>query len=126
MAGSRHRAILIAATCAAGDACGFLFFAVDLQFWVAVAVATLGTGLLMVNFPALVAASTEYSGESRATGVDMMALSNQLGGVFGAAISGGLLATTGYVRIAYLCLGATVVSVLTAGLFARQLRIGSG
>ena len=126
VAGSRHRAILIAAICAAGGACGFLFFAVDLQFWVAVAVATLGTGLLMVNFPALVAASTEYSGESRATGVGMMALSNQSGGVFGAAISGGLLATTGYMGIAYLCLGATVVSVLTAGLFARQLRIGSG
>ena len=80
----------------------------------------------MVNFPALIAASTEYSGESRATGVGMMALSNQLGGVFGTAISGGLLAITGYVGIAYLCLGATVVSVLTAGLFARQLRIGSG
>ena len=126
VAGSRHRAVLIAATCAAGGACGFLFFAVDLQFWVAVAVATLGTGLLMVNFPALVAASTEYSGESRATGVGMMALSNQSGVVFGAAISGGLLATTGYVGIAYLCLGATVVSVLAAGLFARQLRIGSG
>ena len=126
VAGSRHRAVLIAAICAAGGACGFLFFAVDLQFWVAVAVATLGTGLLMVNFPALVAASTEHSGESRATGVGMMALSNQSGGVFGAAISGGLLATTGYVGIAYLCLGATVVSVLTAGLFARQLRIGSG
>ena len=126
VAGSRHRAVLIAATCAAGGACGFLFFAVDLQFWVAVAVATLGTGLLMVNFPALVAASTEYSGESRATGVGMMALSNQSGVVFGAAISGGLLATTGYVGIAYLCFGATVVSVLAAGLFARQWRIGSG
>ena len=35
VAGSRHRAVLIAATCAAGGACGFLFFAVDLQFWVA-------------------------------------------------------------------------------------------
>ena len=56
----------------------------------------------------------------------VMGLSNQLGGVFGAAISGVLLVSTGYEGIAYLCLGATVVSVLAAGLFARQLRIGSG
>ena len=56
----------------------------------------------------------------------MMALSNQLGGVLGAAIAGGLLASTGYAGIACLCLGATVVSVLAAGIFARQLRIGSG
>lgn len=126
LAGSRHRAILIAALCAAGGACGFLFFAVNLQFWAAVAVATLGTGFLSVNFPALVAASTEYSGESKSTGVGMMGLSNQLGGVFGAAISGGLLVGAGYAGIAYLCLGATVVSVLAALLFARQLRIGGG
>ena len=126
VAGSRHRAALITAFCAAGGACGFLFFAVDLQLWVAVAVATLGAGLLSVNFPALVAASTEHSGESKSTGVGMMGLTNQLGGVFGAAISGGLLATTGYQGIAYLCLGVTAVSVLTAGVFARQLRIGRG
>ncbi len=126
MAGSRHRAAFIAATCAAGGACGFLFFAVELQLWVAVAVATLGTGLLSVNFPTLVAASTEHSGESKSTGVGMMGLSNQLGGVLGAAISGVLLASAGYGGIAYLCLGATVVSVLAAVLFGRQLRLGGG
>ena len=126
MAGNRYRAVLIAGTCAVGGACGFLFFAVELQLWVAVAVATLGTGLLSVNFPALVAASTEHSGESKATGVGMMGLSNQSGGVLGVAIAGGLLASTGYGGIAYLCLGATVVSVLMAVLFGRQLRIGSG
>ncbi len=123
--GSRHRPILIAALCAAGGACGFLFFAIDLQLWVAVAVATLATGLLSVNFPALVAASTEHSGESKSTGVGMMGLTNQLGGVFGAAISGGLLASTGYGGVAYLCLGTTVVSVLAAVLFAKQLRLGN-
>ncbi len=124
MAGSRHRALLIAANCAAGGACGCLFFAFELQLWLAVALTTLGTGLLSVNFPTLVAASTEHSGESKSTGVGMMGLSNQLGGVLGAAIAGLLLASTGYGGIAYLCLGATVVSVLTAVLFARQLRLG--
>ena len=122
--GSRHRAVLIAVLCAAGGACGFLLFAIDLQLWVAVAVATLATGLLSVNFPALVAASTEHSGESKSTGVGMMGLTNQFGGVFGAAIAGGILATTGYQGIAYLCIGTTVVSVLTAVLFSRQLRLG--
>ena len=125
VAGSRHRAVLITATCAIGGACGFLFFAVELQFWVAVAAATLGTGLLSVNFPALVAASTEHSGESQATGVGMMGLSNQLGGVLGAAIAGWLLASTGYEGIAYMCLAAAIVSVLMAGLFTKQLRRGS-
>ena len=124
VAGSRHRPFLIAAICAAGGACGFLFFAADMQLWVAVAVATLATGLLSINFPALVAASTEYSGESKSTGVGMMGLTNQMGGVFGAAIAGGILASTGYQGIAYLCIGATVVSVLAAVLFSRQLRIG--
>ena len=126
VAGSRYRTGLIASICAAGGACGFLFFAVDLKLWVAVAVATLATGLLSVVFPALVAASTEHSGDSKSTGVGMMGLSNQLGGVFGAAIAGGLLASTGYGGIAYLCIGATVVSVLAAVLFGRQLRIGDG
>ncbi len=126
VAGSRHRPFLIAALSATGGVSGFLFFAIDLQIWVAVALATLATGLLSVNFPALVAASTEHSGESKSTGVGMMGLSNQLGGVFGAAIAGGLLAGTGYGGIAYLCLGASAVSVLAAGLFSRHLRIGSG
>ena len=56
----------------------------------------------------------------------MMGLSNQLGGVLGAAIAGWLLASTGYEGIAYMCLGAAIVSVLMAGLFAKQLRMGSG
>ena len=126
IAGSRYRPALIAATCASGSACGFLFFAFELQIWVAVALATLGTGLLSVIFPTLVAASTEHSGESKSTGVGMMGLTNQLGGVFGAAIAGGLLATTGYGGIAYLCLGAGIVSVVLAGLFGRQFRMGGG
>ena len=126
VAGRRYRAVLIACICAAGGACAFLFFAVNLQFWVAVGVATLGTGLLSVPFPALVAASTEHSGESKSTGVGMMGLTNQLGGVLGAAISGGLLGSTGYGGIAYLCLGTAIVSVLLAGVFGRQLRIGGG
>ena len=79
VAANRHRSLLITATCAAGGVCGFLFYAIDLQLWVAVAVATVGTGLLSVNFPALVAGGTEYSGASTATGVGLMGFSNNLG-----------------------------------------------
>ena len=126
VAANRHRALLVAAACAAGGACGFLFFAVDLQLWVAVAVATAGTGVLSLVFPVLVAGSTEYSGESTATGVGLMGFTNQMGGVLGAAVAGGLLANSGYNGIAYLCLGASIISVLLAVVFARQLRIAGG
>ena len=114
----RYRALLIGATSAAGGVCGFLFFTVDLGLWVAVA--TIGIGLLSVTFPALVAASTQYSGESKATGVGLVGFSNQSGGVLGAAIAGALLANTGYWGIGYLCLGVTIASALLAGLFGRQ------
>ena len=126
VATKKYRAVLIAATCATGGVCGFLLFTVDLDLWAAVALATVGTGLLSVNFPALVAASTEYSGDSKATGVGLMGLSNQSGGVLGAAVAGGLLATAGYEGIAYLCLGATIASALMACLFGRHLRPDSG
>ena len=96
------------------------FFAVHLDLWVAVAVATVGTGLLSVAMPTLVAASTEFSGESKATGAGLMGLSDQAGGVFGAALSGLLLASTGFVGVGYLCLGVTIVSALMAGLFGRR------
>ena len=121
VAANRHRALVIAATCAVGGACGFLLFAVDLQLWLAVAVATVGTGVLSANFPALVAGGTEYSGQSTATGVGLMGLSNNSGGAFGAAVAGAILASSGYDGIAYLCLGAAIVSVLMAVLFGRQL-----
>ena len=123
VAAKRYRSAVIAATCALGGACGFLFFAVEVHLWVTVAVATAGTGLLSIIFPALVSASTEYSGESTATGVGLMGLSNQLGGVLGVAVAGGILASSGYDGIAYLCLGAAIVGILCAGLFSRQLRI---
>ena len=126
VAASRHRSLLITAICAVGGVCGFLFFAIDLQLWVAVAVATVGTGLLSVNFPALVAGGTEYSGASTATGVGLMGFSNNLGGALGAAVAGGILAESGYHGIAYLCLGAAAVSVLVAGVFGRHLRRPAG
>ena len=121
-----NRAALIAVTSTAGGICAFLFFAVDLQFWVAVAVATVGSCFLSMPIPVLLTASTEYSGESRATGAGILGLSNQGGGMIGAAIAGALLANTGYAGIGYLCLGVSVLGALMTSLFGRQFRESPG
>ena len=122
----RYRAAVIGATSVAGGVCAFLCFTVDFQMWVAVAVATVGGGLLGLTMPVLVAASTEYSGDSKSSGASIMGVSNQTGGVVGAAIAGAILAGTGYVGIGYFCLAVTLFSGLAALLFGRNLRIGSG
>ena len=126
LATRRYRVALVALTSAAGGTCGFVFFAFDLGLWPAVAVATVGSGLLSVTTPVLLAGSTEYSGESKATGASLIGFSNQSGGVFGAGLSGLLLATVGYAGIGYLCIAFTVASALVAAVFARQLRVGAG
>ena len=119
-----YRAALLGATSAAGGICAFLCFSFDFQLWASVALATAGTGLLSITMATLVAASTEYSGESKATGASIMGLSNQTAGALGAAVSGGILASVGYGGIGYLCLAVTLASALLAGVFGRHLRIG--
>ena len=114
------RAALVAAAAVVGGVCGLVFFSIQTELWVAVAVASVGMGLLSVGSPTLIAASTEISGRSRATGVGLMGLGNQLGGVGGAAFAGLLLANTGYEGVGYLCLGVTIISALAAGFLMRQ------
>ncbi len=126
VAAKSYRVALIVVTTAAGGVCGFLFFVVDFGLWPAVALATVGTGLLSIMAPVMVAATTEYSGESKATGASVIGVGNFLGGVLGAGLSGALLASTGYEGIGYLCLGLTIGSALVASVFARQLRVGAG
>ena len=120
VANRKSRAVIIAVCTLLGGVCGFLLFGFNLGLWTSVAVAAVGTGLLSITFPVLVAASTEYSGESKATGVGLMGFSNQGGGLLGAGIAGALLASAGYVGIGYLCLGVTIFSALLTGLFGRQ------
>ena len=120
------RASVIGATSATGGVLAFLCFTIELQLWVAVALATVAGGLLAVTMPALVAASTEYSGESKSTGASVMGLSNQVGGALGGAIAGALLASSGFSGIGYLCLTVTIVSGLLAALLGRNLRRGAG
>ncbi len=126
VAKNRYRAALIASTSIVGGVCSFLFFSVHLGLWTAVAVVAVAAAFLSVAIPAMVAASTEYSGESKSTGASLMGLSNQSGGALGAAIAGVLLASLGYAGIGYLCLAVTVACALMTPLFGRQFGESAG
>lgn len=121
-----YRVSVIALSSSVGGICGLVFFAGDFGLWYEVAVATVGAGLLSMTTPVLLAGSTEYSGESKATGASLIGFSNQSGGVFGAGLSGALLATLGYPGIGYLCVFFTIVGAIAATVFARHLRVGAG
>ncbi len=82
--------------------------------------------MVSLNIAALMAMSTEFSGESKATGAAIVGLCNQSGGMFGAALAGLLLANVGVQGTGYMCLGLTVVSALMTGLLAGGLRRGGG
>ena len=116
----RSRGIALAVIMAVGGACGLAFFVFPVGLWPSVALATAGTGLLCVTFPAMIAISTEVSGPSRATGVGLMGLTNQLGLVGGAGLGGLLLANTGYQGIGYMCLALGVISAVVAARFIRR------
>ena len=120
VASRKDRALLMAVTSVAGGVFAMLCFSFDLGLWTTVTVATSATILISVTMPVLLAASTEYSGDSKSTGASLMSFSNQSGGALGAAIGGALLATTGYAGIGYLFLGVTIASALMMPLFGRQ------
>ena len=121
-----YQAAIIGATSAAGGVCAFLCFNLELDLWVVVAVATVGGTLLAVTMPALVAASTEYSGDSKSSGGSILGLSNQSGGFVGAAIAGVILATSGFAGIGYMCLAVTAASGVLAAPLGRHLRRVTG
>ncbi len=116
----RQRAILVAATTVAGGICGLFFFSIPMSYWLAVVLGAVGTGLLSVTFPTLVAMSYEFSGRSRATGIGLIGAGNQSGGAAGAAMAGALLAGVGFGGVGYMCLGVAVLSGTAAVLFIRQ------
>ena len=126
VANRKDRALLMAVTSVAGGVFAMLCFSFDLGLWTTVAVATAATTLISVTMPAMLAASTEYSGDSKSTGASLMGFSNQTGGALGAAIGGALLATTGYAGIGYLFLGVTIASALMMPLFGRQFGESAG
>ena len=118
---NKRRTALLAGTSIAGGLCACLFFSVHLGLWLAVAVVAIGVGFLSVLMPALVAVSTEYSGESKSTGASLMGFTNQSSGAVGAALGGVLLASVSYSGIGYMCLAVTIASALMTPLFGRPL-----
>lgn len=120
IATNRLRAALVAATTLVGGLCGLVFFSFPVSYWLAVVLGAVGTGLLSIAFPTLVAISYEFSGRSRATGIGLIGVGNQSGGAAGAAMAGALLAGVGFGGVGYMCLGVAAISGLVAVLFMRQ------
>ena len=123
---NRRRAAIITGASLIAGICGLLTFSGSLGMWGAVAAATVGTGMVSLNIAALMAMSTEFSGESKATGAAIVGLSNQSGGMFGAALAGLLLANVGFQGIGYMCLGTTLVSALMTGVVGRRFAESEG
>ena len=125
VASQRGRMPLIAACAlAAGILCALLF-AMDIPVWAVVALATGALGLLSVCWTVLINAITEASSQSRATGVGLLGISNQMGAVGGAALGGILLASSGFPGIGFLCLGVAAFSTVVIVLFMRQADAGA-
>ena len=117
---SRRRAAFITAASLIAGICGLLTFSGSLGMWAVVAAATVGTGMVSLSIAALMAMSTEFSGESKATGAAIVGLSNQSGGMLGAGLAGLLLANVGFQGIGYMCLGTTLVSALMTGVVGKR------
>jgi len=122
IANRKDRMPLIAASSLAGGVGALLLFLVDVPLWAAVTIATVAVALLSVGWPVVITLSTEVSGRSRATGVGLLGVSNQNGGVAGAALGGVLLTAGGFPGVGFLCLGAVVGSAVIIALFMRELK----
>lgn len=119
------RMSLIAASAIGGGVAAAVLFSVDLPVWAVVAIATVSIALLSLPWTVMIAVCTEISGNSRATGVGLVGVSNQTGAVGGAALGGLLLAVSGFPGIGYLCLGAVVFSAVVIVVFMRSAGAGA-
>jgi len=119
------RMSLIAASAIGGGVAAATLFSGDLPVWAVVAIATVSIALLSLPWTVMIAVCTEISGNSRATGVGLVGVSNQTGAVGGAALGGLLLAVSGFPGIGYLCLGAVVFSTVVIVVFMRNAGAGA-
>ena len=119
------RMSLIAASAIGGGVAAAALFSVDLPVWAVVAISTVSIALLSLPWTVMIAVCTEISGNSRATGVGLLGVSNQTGAVGGAALGGLLLAFSGFPGIGYLCLGAVVFSAVVIVVFMRSAGAGA-
>jgi predicted MFS family arabinose efflux permease len=119
------RMSLIAASAIGGGVAAAALFSVDLPVWAVVAIATVSIALLSLPWTVMITVCTEISGNSRATGVGLVGVSNQTGAVGGAALGGLLLAFSGFPGIGYLCLGTVVFSAVVIVVFMRSKGAGA-
>ena len=119
------RMSLIAASAIGGGVAAAALFSVDLPVWAVVAISTVSIALLSLPWTVMIAVCTEISGNSRATGVGLVGVSNQTGAVGGAALGGLLLAVSGFPGVGYLCLGAVVFSAVVIVVFMRSAGAGA-
>ena len=119
------RMSLIAASAIGGGVAAAVLFSVDLPVWAVVAISTVSIALLSLPWTVMIAVCTEISGNSRATGVGLVGVSNQTGAVGGAALGGLLLAFSGFPGIGYLCLGTVVFSAVVIVVFMRSAGAGA-
>ena len=121
VANRADRMPLVAGSAIAGGLAALALFSVDFPVWIVVAISTLSIALLSIPWTVLITVCTEVSGQSRATGIGLLGVSNQTGAVGGAALGGILLAASGFSGIGYLCLGAVVFSAVVISVFMRGL-----
>ena len=121
VANRADRMPLVAGSAIAGGVAAFALFSIDFPLWAIVAISTLSIALLSIPWTVLITVCTEVSGQSRATGIGLLGVSNQTGAVGGAALGGILLAASGFPGIGYLCLGAVVFSTVVISVFMRGL-----
>jgi predicted MFS family arabinose efflux permease len=120
VANRADRMPLVAGSAIAGGLAALALFSVDFPVWIVVAISTLSIALLSIPWTVLINVCTEVSGQSRATGIGLLGVSNQTGAVGGAALGGVLLAASGFPGIGYLCLGAVAFSAVVIMVFMRR------
>ena len=120
VANRADRMPLVAGSAIAGGLAALALFSVDFPVWIVVAISTLSIALLSIPWTVLINVCTEVSGQSRATGIGLLGVSNQTGAVGGAALGGILLAASGFPGIGYLCLGAVAFSAVVIMGFMRR------
>jgi DHA1 family inner membrane transport protein len=113
------RMLLVAGSAIAGGLAALALFSIDFPVWIVVVISTLSIALLSIPWTVLINVCTEVSGQSRATGIGLLGVSNQTGAVGGAALGGILLSASGFPGIGYLCLGAVAFSAVVIAAFMR-------
>lgn len=112
VAGHARRFIIAATALCAGGVTGDLAFTVPATPWGTILLACASVLLLTVFEPVTWTLAAEFAGDSRATANGLLATSNQLGVIGGAAAGGLVLALGGFSWVGVFCLGAAAAAAV--------------